>query len=155
ELPPTLIDILEGSSLKPAPRSQFAPLKDVKPGDSIIIPPMGQSPKDFGKYNKDSILLITEQMLELWNEMQGQQRITYRRVLSGPMGVGKSFLSYFLAARAYAEGWLTLYVADAGVLDAKSEQESEVELVRHFLALNSDILEMLAEAYQEPGNLAA
>ncbi|KAF9370560.1 hypothetical protein BGX21_005485, partial [Mortierella sp. AD011] len=128
------------SNLKPAPRSQFAPLKDVKCGDSIIIPPMGQSPKDFGKYNKGSILLITEQMLELWDKMQGQQRITYRRVLSGPMGVGKSYLSYFLAARAYAEGWLILYISDAGVLDTEEEADSYMQVIERFLVMNKDVL---------------
>ncbi|KAG0076702.1 hypothetical protein BGZ93_003903, partial [Podila epicladia] len=101
---------------------------------------MGQSPKDFGLHGQGRKLFVTEQMLELWEDMRGDKERTYRRVLSGPMGVGKSYLSYFLAAKAYAEGWLVLYISDAGVLCAKSEDESALELVKRFLALNKDIL---------------
>jgi len=54
----------------------------------------------------------------------------YRRVLSGPMGVGKSYLSYFLTAKAYAEGWLVLYISETGELDRKTEEESELEVVK-------------------------
>ncbi|KAI7829732.1 hypothetical protein BC939DRAFT_473940 [Gamsiella multidivaricata] len=84
--------------------------------------------------------------------MQGDKDRTYRRVLFGPMGVGKSYLSYFLAARAYAEGWLVLYIPDAGLLHTETEEESKLELVRRFLALNKDILtgnelEMLVNEY--------
>ncbi|KAG0357638.1 hypothetical protein BGZ54_000262 [Gamsiella multidivaricata] len=91
-------------------------------------------------------------MLELWEDMRGDKDRTYRRVLSGPMGVGKSYLSYFLAARAYAEGWLVLYIPDAGLLHTETEEESKLELVRRFLALNKDILtgnelEMLVNEY--------
>ncbi|KAF9089031.1 hypothetical protein BGX27_002573, partial [Mortierella sp. AM989] len=64
----------------------------------------------------------------------------YRRVLSGPMGVGKSYLSYFLAVRAYAEGWPLLYLADAGELDKKMEDEAAMVVVAAFLAQNKDIL---------------
>ena len=68
------------------------------------------------------------------------------------MGVGKSYLSYFLAARTYAEGWLILYISDAGVLDTEKEEQSKLEVIKRFLALNKDIvagneLEMLVKDY--------
>ncbi|KAF9988390.1 hypothetical protein BGZ65_006178 [Modicella reniformis] len=56
------------------------------------------------------------------------------------MGVGKSYISYFLAARAYAEGWSVLYIADAGVLDTQNQDESAMSVVEIFLAQNKDIL---------------
>ncbi|KAF9176185.1 hypothetical protein BGZ50_001478, partial [Haplosporangium sp. Z 11] len=113
---------------------------ELKAGQAIIIPSMGQSPKHFGPHGQDHTLFVTEQMLELWEDMRGDKKHTYRRVLSGPMGVGKSYLSYFLAARAYAEGWLVLYISDAGVLDKDEENESALELVKRFLAINKNIL---------------
>ncbi|KAI7828592.1 hypothetical protein BC939DRAFT_60993 [Gamsiella multidivaricata] len=91
--------------------------------------------------------------------MRGGQERTYRRVLSGPIGVGKSYLSYFLAAKAYAERWLVLYISDAGLLDTKREGESELEVVKRFLALNKDILtgaelEMLVNDYDGTQSLS-
>ncbi|KAI7822366.1 hypothetical protein BC939DRAFT_182693 [Gamsiella multidivaricata] len=79
-------------------------------------------------------------MLELWKDICSEKDRIYRRVLSGPMGVGKSYLSYFLAARAYAEGWPTLYISDAGKLDTNTQEESTIEVVKRFLAINKDIL---------------
>ena len=68
------------------------------------------------------------------------------------MGVGRSYLSYFLAARPYTEGWFTLYISDAGVLETRTEEKSAMELVKRFLALNKYILsvaelEMLVNDY--------
>ena len=90
--------------------------------------------------------------------MQGDKDRTYRRVLSGPMGVGKSYLSYFLAAKAYAEGWLVLYISDAGVLKRSTQDESTREVVKRFLALNKDILtstelEMLVDNCTDKGDV--
>jgi len=101
---------------------------------------MGQDPKRFGSHGQGRTLFVTEQMLERWKDMRGDKDRIYRRVLSGPMGVGKSYLSYFLAARAYAEGWLVLYIADAELLDKDDENDSALEVVKRFLALNKDIL---------------
>ncbi|KAF9943611.1 hypothetical protein BGZ70_005716, partial [Mortierella alpina] len=97
-------------------------------------------------------------MLELWEDMRGDQEFTYRRVLSGPMGVGKSYLSYFLAARAYAEGWLVLYLSDAEVLDKNTQDESALQVVKRFLAMNKDILtgaelEILVRDYNGRGDI--
>ncbi|KAF9306176.1 hypothetical protein BG003_001088 [Podila horticola] len=135
------------------PPQAFNHLKgDLQAGDSIIIPIMGQELKDFGLHGQGRQLFITEQMLDLWEDMRGDKDRTYRRVLSGPMGVGKSYLSYFLAARAYAEGWLVLYISNAGLLKMTSEDQSTLEVVKRFLALNKDILtgaelEMLVNDY--------
>ncbi|KAG9062067.1 hypothetical protein KI688_006789 [Linnemannia hyalina] len=153
DLPPYWIDILASTEFVPKPRAAFDHLKgNLQAGDAIIVPSMGQNPKDFGLYGQDHNLFVTEQMLELWDEMRGDQEFTYRRILSGPMGVGKSYLSYFLAARAYAEGWLVLYISDAGVLDKNKQDESALQAVKRFLALNKDILtgaemEMLVNDY--------
>ncbi|GJJ77452.1 hypothetical protein EMPS_09811 [Entomortierella parvispora] len=158
ELPSTLFDILKSTEFEPNPRRNFAYLKGrLKAGDSIIVPEMGQEPKDFGRHivpeknrkkrkdlgKRDQVnqLFVTEQMLELWQEMYlNQDETTYLRVLSGPMGVGKSYLSYFLAAKAYAEGWLVLYFSDASELDTRDENGAMLEVVKRFLGMNKDIL---------------
>ncbi|OAQ23043.1 hypothetical protein K457DRAFT_130858 [Linnemannia elongata AG-77] len=141
DLPSSWIGILANTKFEPKPRAAFDHLKDnLRVGDAIIVPSMGQTPKMFGRHDQGHRLFVTEQMLELWEDMRGDQEFTYGRVLSGPMGVGKSYLSYFLAAKAYAEGWLVLYMSDAGVLDKDDENESALEVVKRFLALNKDIL---------------
>jgi len=43
-----------------------------------------------------------------------------KRVLSGPMDVGKSYLALFLAVKAFAENWPVFYIADACVLNIPS-----------------------------------
>ncbi|KAF9153411.1 hypothetical protein DFQ26_000589, partial [Actinomortierella ambigua] len=113
---------------------------DLKAGDEINIPSLGQIPKEFGSHGQGRKFFVTEQMLELWKDICGVKERTYRRVLAGPMGVGKSYLSYFLVARAYAEEWLVLYIADAKVLNKRTEEESALEMVKRFLALNKDLL---------------
>ncbi|KAG0195906.1 hypothetical protein BGX28_000397, partial [Mortierella sp. GBA30] len=160
DLPPPWIDILASTEFVPEPRAAFDHLKgDLRAGESIIIPSIGQSPKDFGLHGQGHTLFVTEQMLALWEDMHGDQERTYRRVLSGPMGVGKSYLSYFLAAKAYAEGWLVLYISDAGLLDKDDENEPALVLVKRFLALNKDILtgaelQMLVNDYDGTRNIS-
>ncbi|GJJ71858.1 hypothetical protein EMPS_04215 [Entomortierella parvispora] len=159
-LPESWIHILKSDEFVPEPRGNFKLLKnDLQVGQCIEIPSLGQTPKDFGKYgpsiespsrgqtpkdfgkyDPDQRLFFTEQMKDLWEDIYKDKTRTYRRVLSGPMGVGKTYLSYFLAARAYAEGWLVLYIADAGRLDTLVEEEADKEVVRLFLALNKNIL---------------
>jgi len=117
------------------------------------MPSLGQFPKDFGIHGQGRKLFVTEQMLDLWEDMRGDKDRTYRRVLSGPMGVGKSYLSYFLAAKAYAEGWLVLYLSDSGVLEQGKQHQSALQVVKRFLALSKDILtgaelEMLVGDYE-------
>ncbi|KAF9157781.1 hypothetical protein DFQ26_008327 [Actinomortierella ambigua] len=141
DLPPSWIGILAGTQFEPAPRAAFAHLKNyLQAGDAIDIPSLGQVPMGFGSHGQGQKLFVTEQMLELWENMRGDQERTYRRILAGPMGVGKSYLSYFLVARAYAEGWLVLYMSDARVLDKDEQGEAAWQLLKPFLALNKDIL---------------
>ncbi|KAK3805410.1 MAG: hypothetical protein J3R72DRAFT_120864 [Linnemannia gamsii] len=160
DLPPSWIGILANTEFEPEPRATFDYLKvDLRAGDAIIVPSMGQTPKEFGHHGQGRRLFVTEQMLELWEDMRGDQEFTYRRVLSGPMGVGKSYLSYFLAAKAYAEGWLVLYMSDAQELDRDDEDESALQVVKRFLALNKDILtgaelEMLVSDYNGTRNIS-
>ncbi|KAF9370219.1 hypothetical protein CPB97_002923, partial [Podila verticillata] len=142
-LPPLWIDILASNEFAPEPRTAFDHLKDdndLQAGHAINMPSLGQIPKRFVVGDMNHQFFVTEQMLELWDEMRRDTRITYRRVLSGPMGVGKSYLSYFLAAKAYVARWLVLYISDAGLLDIDDENESALLLVTCFLALNKDIL---------------
>ncbi|KAF9945300.1 hypothetical protein BGZ72_001496, partial [Mortierella alpina] len=159
DLPPSWIGILAGTELEPEPRAAFDHLKDdLRAGDAIIVPSMGQTPKEFGLHGQGRRLFVTEQMLGLWEDMRGDQEFTYRRILSGPMGVGKSYLSYFLAARAYAEGWLVLYLSDAEVLDKNKQDESALQVVKRFLAMNKDILtgaelEILVRDYNGTGDI--
>ncbi|KAG0266989.1 hypothetical protein BGZ95_002954 [Linnemannia exigua] len=160
DLPPSWIGILANTEFEPEPRAAFDHLKnDLRAGDAIIVPSMGQTPKEFGRHGQGRRLFVTEQMLALWEDMRGDEEFTYRRVLSGPMGVGKSYLSYFLAAKAYAEGWLVLYMSDAQELDRDDENESALQVVKRFLALNKDILtgtelEMLVNEYNGTRNIS-
>ncbi|KAF9898938.1 hypothetical protein BX616_003433 [Lobosporangium transversale] len=154
-LPPSWIAMLEDSRYLPKPRNEFEHLKDdLKAGSWVDIPSLGQVPKGY----RVSEILVTHQMLELWNEMEEEQRCVYRRVLSGPMGIGKSFLSYFLTARAYAEGWLTLYISDAGTLDTSEKADSYMEVIERFLVMNKDVLtaaelETLVSGYGVQGGI--
>ncbi|KAF9423162.1 hypothetical protein BGZ76_003690, partial [Entomortierella beljakovae] len=63
-----------------------------------------------------------------------------QKVLAGPMGVGKSYLAIFLAAKAYAEGWLSLYIADAGEIAKDEKPTVSKEICMRVFALNKDIL---------------
>ncbi|KAG0054491.1 hypothetical protein BGZ89_002631, partial [Linnemannia elongata] len=91
DLPSSWIGILANTKFEPKPRAAFDHLKDnLRVGDAIIVPSMGQTPKMFGRHDQGHRLFVTEQMLELWEDMRGHQEFTCRRVLSGPMGVGKS-----------------------------------------------------------------
>ncbi|ORZ18369.1 hypothetical protein BCR41DRAFT_46284 [Lobosporangium transversale] len=138
-LPPSWIAMLENPEDPPDARNKFNHLKsDNQLGDQVHIPSLGLTPKEFEEYN--SGFIITDQMLELWKEISAEQRFSFRRVLSGPMGVGKSYLSYFLAAKGYAEGWLTLYIPDAAILNESSDTKSAKALLRRFFAFNRDIL---------------
>ncbi|KAG0334797.1 hypothetical protein BG004_000267 [Podila humilis] len=125
----------------PQPRAVFARIRnDLQPGDVITISRMGQSPNYFGSQGIGQTLVVTEQMLELWEDMSGDHDHMCRRILSGPMGIGKSYLSYFFVARAYAEGWLALYIGNSGSLTMWIEARSSQEVLERFLALNKDIL---------------
>ncbi|ORZ19970.1 hypothetical protein BCR41DRAFT_385565 [Lobosporangium transversale] len=73
-LPPSWIAMLEDSRYLPKPRNEFEHLKDdLKAGSWVDIPSLGQVPKGY----RVSEILVTHQMLELWNEMEEEQRCGY------------------------------------------------------------------------------
>jgi hypothetical protein len=49
-------------------------------------------------------------------------------------GIGKSYLALFLAAKAYAEGWLLLYVLDANKLAINNSADIAWAICEHFFA---------------------
>ncbi|KAF9377083.1 hypothetical protein CPC16_011984, partial [Podila verticillata] len=64
-----------------------------------------------------------------------------------------------MPTRAYAEGWLVLYISDAEVLDKDDENKPALEIVKRFLALNKDILtgaelQMLVNDYDGTRNIS-
>ncbi|KAK3821776.1 MAG: hypothetical protein J3Q66DRAFT_334266 [Benniella sp.] len=141
DLPPVLISMLDNGEFTPAPRNEFKQLLgDMKVGQEITLPSIGQQPKHYGEGYQELSFLITEQMLEMWHLLSSDSSRPIRRVLSGPMGVGKSYLALFLAAKAYAEGWLLLYVSDANVLALEDTAMIAAEICKRFLDLNKDIL---------------
>ncbi|RIA99121.1 hypothetical protein C1645_731133 [Glomus cerebriforme] len=104
ELPPQIIDMLENDKFVPEPRENFeTAFQDLNVGQSITLPNLGQEPKHFAKGYQGRTLLVTKQMIDIWDELSADSDHSIKRVLSGPMGVGKSYISYFLASKAYAE----------------------------------------------------
>ncbi|KAF9086833.1 hypothetical protein BGX27_003090 [Mortierella sp. AM989] len=140
-LPLIIRGMLESNKFKPDPRTAFSSLLDVKAGDQITTENLGQAPKFFGQGYQGNNFYVTEMMMELWNELGKDSEWSIKRCLSGPIGVGKSYIAWFLAAKAYAHGWPVLYVADAKVLsDCESSEGASTEICQRFLATNQDIL---------------
>ncbi|KAF9412353.1 hypothetical protein BGZ76_005193 [Entomortierella beljakovae] len=79
-------------------------------------------------------------MMQLWEFFSADSRTSIKRALAGPMGVGKSYIAIFLAAKAYAAGWPVLYIADAAKLAKSTTIDSAVQICKRFFALNNDIL---------------
>ena len=141
ELPSQIIDMLESSKFVPEPRSNFeTSFQNLNVGQSITLLHLGQEPKHFAEGYQGRTLLVTNQMIDIWNELSADSVHSIKRVLSGPMGVGKSYISYFLASKAYAERWLMLYIADAVDLNVETSAKASEVICRYFLALNKDIL---------------
>lgn len=133
--------MLASEMFRPAPRDEFEKLlKDVQFSQNIILPSLGQEPKNYGEDYQSRSFLITEQMIEIWNILANDSDRSIKRVLSGPVGVGKSYLALFIAAKAFAEGWLLLYVSDANELAKPDDAKIAKEICMRFLALNKDIL---------------
>ncbi|KAG0337159.1 hypothetical protein BG004_007755, partial [Podila humilis] len=141
DLPPGLVSLLNSRVFTPAPRDEFKRhLDNVQVGEEITLPSIGQTPKHYGEGYQGLSFFVTEQMVKMWHLLASNSHTPIRRVLSGPMGVGKSYLALFLAAKAYAEGWLILYVSDANVLTKQTPGSIATQICARFLALNKDIL---------------
>jgi len=140
DLPPVIMTILKSNEFKPDPREDFSSLLDVRAGSQIVTKNLGQAPKYFGEGYQGTQFFVTEQMKEIWDTLAGDSDRSIKKVLSGPMGVGKSYLAWFLAAQAYAHGWPVLYIADAAQINRASEEKSSMEICNRFLAINKDIL---------------
>jgi hypothetical protein len=79
DLPPSWIDILASTEFVPDPQTAFDRLKNnFRAGDSIDVPHMGQTPKEFGSHGQGQTLFVTEQMLGLWENMHGDKDRTFR-----------------------------------------------------------------------------
>ncbi|KAI7819292.1 hypothetical protein BC939DRAFT_460337 [Gamsiella multidivaricata] len=130
----------EPDELKPDPRSDFSSLLNVQVGSQITTKHPGQVPKYFGQGYQGNQFFVTEQMMEIWQMLASDTKFPVKKVLSGPMGVGKSYLAWFLAAQAYANGWLVLYVSDASRLNQDTAERASIEICKRFLAINKDIL---------------
>ncbi|GES78587.1 hypothetical protein GLOIN_2v1482214 [Rhizophagus clarus] len=140
QLPSQIVRMLNSSEFVPDPRINFAPIMNLQNGQYFTLPNFSQEPKHFAEGYLGRDLYVTNQMINMWNCLSGDSSHSIKRVLSGPMGVGKSYFALYLAARAYAEGWMLLYIADAAILDQPTMVKSSDEICKHFLALNKDIL---------------
>lgn len=141
ELPSQIFNILNSGEFVPEPRTKFAAvLQKLEIGQYITLPNLGQEPKHFALGYHGRRLFITQQMIDIWNLLSTDSTNSIKRVLSGPMGVGKSYLALFLVAKAYSEGWLTLYISDAAELIQPTVEMSSEEICKRFLAMNKDIL---------------
>ncbi|KAF9917249.1 hypothetical protein BX616_001585 [Lobosporangium transversale] len=105
--------MLESNDFKPKPRTDFSTLLKVEAGDQITAMNLGQTPKSFGEGYQGHEFFVTEQMMDLWKELTSKSRRPKQKCISGPTGVEKSHIAWFLAAKAYAHGWPVLYIADA------------------------------------------
>lgn len=132
--------ILIDNTLKPDRHSEFAYLLDVEVGTEITAKNLGQCPKYFGKGYQGSKFVVTEQMMKIWSILKEDSEYSIKKVLSSPMGVGKSYLAWFLAANAYVNGWLMLYIADASILKLENSNLVYLHICQRFFALNRDIL---------------
>ncbi|CAG8578407.1 1616_t:CDS:2, partial [Acaulospora morrowiae] len=141
ELPSVIIDMLESNEFVPDLRMNFkTAFQNLHVGQSITLPHLDQEPKHFAKGYQGRTLLVTGQMIDIWDMLSADSDHSIKRVLSGPMGVGKSYISYFLASKAYAEEWPVLYIADASELNVESTEIAAAVICRYFLTLNKDIL---------------
>ncbi|CAG8494829.1 20670_t:CDS:2 [Gigaspora rosea] len=95
-------------------------------------------PKHFRGYQERTLLVI-EQMIDIWSKISADSDYSIKRVLSGPIGMGKSYIAYFLVSKAYAEEWPILYIADASNLIVDTSKAEEA-ICSYFLAQNKDIL---------------
>ncbi|CAG8653907.1 10961_t:CDS:2, partial [Funneliformis mosseae] len=143
ELPSVIINMLTDSQFEPDSRSEFTEmLNNVMVGSRIMAKNLGQQPKHFTEGYQGEQFLITKQMMDVWQELDVDNKYKHsiKKILSGPVGVGKSYLAWFLAAKAYANSWILLYVADASELNTNNDRGAVNQICKRFFALNKDIL---------------
>jgi hypothetical protein len=105
----------------------------------------GEDPKHFS-YTWPFI--VTSQMSDLQKEVFNfhdtakiSPKLTERNiVLCGPMGIGKSYTLWYLAARAYAEKRRLLYISDCSFWMDRDDADLLPYLIRTFIAQNLDLL---------------
>ncbi|CAG8746551.1 5541_t:CDS:2, partial [Funneliformis caledonium] len=115
ELPPQITDLLCSDEYVPEARAKFAnTLRDLKAGDLIEMPNLGQTPKYFAQCYQGKKFLVINQIIELWETFSKDQPHSIKRVLSGPKGMAK--------------------------LDLNTDEESSKVIAKYFLAINKDLL---------------
>ncbi|CAG8688799.1 11840_t:CDS:2 [Funneliformis mosseae] len=83
ELPPQITDLLCSDEYVPEARAKFAnTLRDLKAGDLIEMPNLGQTPKYFAQGYLGKKFLVINQMIELWETFSKDQQHSIKRVLS-------------------------------------------------------------------------
>jgi len=155
-----LVDVLTHLQ-RPAPRELFLAAFFTrnedgswieKPAGTLTkLPDLGEFAKGVGEGFIGSSFLISKQMVDLWVELRDSNngveladRQCMKLVISGPMGVGKSYIGTYLFSMAYALGWETFYIADAGVISKKpSEREVATFFISTYLSQNTPSVEIL------------
>lgn len=77
--------------------------------------------------------------MAIWKNLNSYSYHLIKRILSGPVRIGKSYIAWFLAAITYAHNFLIFYIADASDLDCE-EIVSQMKICWHFSAFNKVIL---------------
>jgi hypothetical protein len=105
----------------------------------------GEDPKHFS-YTWPFI--VTSQMSDLQKEVFNfhdtakiSPKLTERNiVLCGPMGIGKSYTLWYIAARAYAEKRRLLYISDCSIWMGCKDDRLLPYLIRTFISQNTGLL---------------
>ena len=83
-LHPLLANMLNNNEFAPEPRVNFQALRnDLNAGDEIVIPNLGQVPKHFGQYFHKRRVLVTEQMLSIWQEIAADRERSLKESCPG------------------------------------------------------------------------
>jgi hypothetical protein len=106
---------------------------------------LGEQPKHF---HLVAPLFVSKQLNDICEDVLAltllaqDSSVERRRVICGPMGVGKSYITWSIAAYAYSHKRPVLYIADAAHMVAtySTEEIMLAYLVKRFLLLNDDIL---------------
>ena len=80
--------MLMDKEFEPDLRSEFVSLLKVKVGSKITTKNLGQQPKHFTEGYQGEQFFITKQMMDVWEELDADNKHSIKKVLSGPVGVG-------------------------------------------------------------------